>query len=378
MDASYKEQLLSLCMVQSHSSNEKRMVVYIYNTLRELNLSPEIDKVGNILVTKGHAKTYPCIVSHLDTVHRIEKHYELKEKETKLGLMLYAKSGKSRTGVGGDDKCGIFACLYFLQVLPAVKVVFFTQEETGCIGSNGIDDTFFGDCRYILQLDRRSSSDFINIYCQQKTISHAFSSEVGHVLKRYGFKSTSGVWTDSINLWDKEVGISCANISSGYYSPHTSNEYIIVEDLWNSILFTRELITTLKPKRYISLPTSKTINIKTKYNIKSRKEYLGIYKKKCENCGKKTDFYKLLNNKIYCYGCLQWDCITTSWALKSATKSSANTLKTKIQVLQDLSLIKTPVHPIQCDVCSFWTKESNGKAALGLGFICNRCLIDMS
>jgi hypothetical protein len=34
------------------------------------------------------------------------------------------------TGIGGDDKCGVYACLELLKELPNLKAAFFVSEET--------------------------------------------------------------------------------------------------------------------------------------------------------------------------------------------------------------------------------------------------------
>lgn len=303
MPKQWYDLLVQLCFVQSHSRNEKLMVLFLDEQIKKLDLKYTIDGVGNIIVTKGTARTYPCVVSHMDTVHRFVNNYHIlhtvDDNKNNSGK-LFAKNGHKKTGIGGDDKCGIFSCLYFLKTLPVVKVVFFTQEETGCVGSNGINKTFFDDCRYIIQLDRKGKSDFIDSKFNQKIVSHQFSSEVGAVKKAFGFKSAIGTITDAVNLWEDGVGISCVNISSGYYSPHSDNEYIMVDDLWNSVLFTQNIISTLKSKRYPSVPPVKEI---TTYgnSICKPKQVM------CSIC--KTDkYYSLvttIENKNVCFACIE-------------------------------------------------------------------------
>lgn len=289
--------LVDLCMIQSSSANEKRMVVYIVDKLTKMgfiyNPNPHskktptknsfyIDSIGNIIVTKGTTKTYPCIVSHMDTVHDVEDNYKIfyysKDENDKK---LFAKNGKLKGGIGGDDKCGVYACLYMLKNRPSIKAVFFTQEETGCKGSNNIDKTFFDDVRYIIQLDRYGNSDFIDKYMGQKTVSQEFSSEIGKLKKEFGFKSAVGIYTDAINLWDDNVGISCVNISCGFYAPHSVNEYIIINELWNSVLFTEKIIKILKAKKYESIPSFvKTTYLTTK---KSKEFEICIFCRKLKN-----------------------------------------------------------------------------------------------
>ena len=154
----------------------------------------------------------------MDTVHKIVTDYMIFKKtdnKTKH-LILYAKSNNKPTGIGGDDKCGLFTCLYLLNVLPAIKVVFFTKEETGCAGAGDIDLNFFNNCRYVLEVDRRGKTDFIDKYGGNKTLNQNFSSEIGHLKAKYGFKSATGIFTDVMKLFSRYVGISVVNISGGY------------------------------------------------------------------------------------------------------------------------------------------------------------------
>ncbi len=258
MNTYWHNKLLNTLMVQTNSENEKLMVLYLDRELKKLKLPYYIDAAGNIIVTKGKAKTYPCVISHMDTVHSFVSDFKI-YRDIDNEDVYFAMSNKQRVGIGGDDKCGVFACLYLLKVIPEIKIVFFSREEYGCKGSRYINKTFFADCRFIIQLDRRGKGDFIQTYWSKKTISHDFSSEIGLVKKKYKYKNKTGTVTDVMKLWDNKVGVSCVNLSCGYYMPHTDHEYISINDLWNSIKFTEEIINTLQPKRYTSLPPAPTV-----------------------------------------------------------------------------------------------------------------------
>ena len=61
---------------------------------------------GNIYITKGEAKNYPCVVAHMDTVHKIvEDLYVLQVGHKLTG---FNRIKMEQTGIGGDDKVGIF------------------------------------------------------------------------------------------------------------------------------------------------------------------------------------------------------------------------------------------------------------------------------
>jgi putative aminopeptidase FrvX len=62
--------------------------------------------------------------------------------EIKPALKAYNDLGNP-TGIGGDDKCGVYACLELLKELPNLKAAFFVSEETGCHGSKKADPNFF-------------------------------------------------------------------------------------------------------------------------------------------------------------------------------------------------------------------------------------------
>ncbi len=326
----YLAKLVEVLSIQTNSTNEKLMIVYLDKTLRSMDLQYSIDAAGNVLVIKGKAETYPCVVSHMDTVHNFVNNFEVvsdtiryvftkSKKFARNDIELSAKDGdkgnNTQVGVGGDDKCGVFACLYFLEVLPEVKVVFFSREEKGCLGSNDVNHSFFNDCRYIIQLDRRGKSDFISNYWGNKTISHELSSEIGTVKKDYGFKNATGTVTDSVKLWYNKIGISCMNISSGYYNPHSRTEFVSVTDLFNAIEFVHEMINILKPKRYKHLPPKpKKIDYKFTANTYDQ----------CEGCleWKLSSILYKRDKKLYCWSCLE--------ELKNKTNTSTNLpVKTK-------------------------------------------------
>lgn len=265
MNKYWLSKLFEVLNIQTNSENEKLMVLYLDKELRKLKLPYIIDAAGNLLVTKGKATTYPCVTSHMDTVHSFVDDFKVYYDEDDNDL-LFAMNGKHRVGIGGDDKCGVFGCLYLLETIPQIKVVFFSREERGCRGSEAIDKRFFKDCRYLIQLDRNGSRDFIQTYWSKKTISHEFSSEIGLIKKKYKYKNATGTVTDVMKLWNNKVGVSCINLSCGYYKAHTAYEYISISSLWHSVKFTEEVVNTMKPKKYPSLPPPPIVVNTTHYN----------------------------------------------------------------------------------------------------------------
>jgi len=127
--------LSSTLAVQTESKDDQRMIDFIKNELKKLKVKIQTDKYGNIYVTKGTANTYPCIVSHTDTVHSVIPDYLYKgsEEQTKgftlyrAGDILFAFSEVKvqQVGIGGDDKTGVYLCLQALIDMDVLKVVFY-------------------------------------------------------------------------------------------------------------------------------------------------------------------------------------------------------------------------------------------------------------
>lgn len=248
--------LLELLAIQSSQMNEKFIWKYLCDWLDSKSIKHRTDNAGNILVTKGNADIYPCVCSHMDTVHDIHDDFALFYEECELdkNLILSAMSGDKQVGIGGDDKCGIFVCMYILEKFENIKCVFFTQEEGGCKGAGAIDRKFFDNVGYLIEPDRWGAHDFICINGGNNTVSDEYLTVVEPVLKTFKYEKTSGLITDSISLYGKKIGISCVNVSCGYYSHHSDSEVIDVNELWHSTLFVEKLIQTLGDKRYESLP----------------------------------------------------------------------------------------------------------------------------
>jgi hypothetical protein len=261
MPTSRLNDLIKLANIQSSSNNEKMMYHYVCSWLDDRNIPYETDAIGNVLATKGKSDMYPMIASHLDTVHDIHKEFKVMSSKGKDGnLMLSAFSGAKQVGVGGDDKCGIFTNLFMLEKFDNIKAVFFTQEEVGLIGSGNADADWFNDVGYIIQLDRWGASDFISIYGGEPTISDEFANKVENIMDEYSFNHTEGLITDSIGLWSDGIGVSCVNVSCGYYLHHTDDEVIDTNELWNSIMFTYHCIRALGENEYISNSNSKLVS----------------------------------------------------------------------------------------------------------------------
>lgn len=226
--------------VQSYSGKtQKRMKQFIKTSLTGLNCNV-VNHNGNIYITKGDAVLYPCIVAHMDTVHPIVEDLTV----IKMGdnLTGFNRAKMTQTGIGGDDKVGIYIALKALEVFDNIKVAFFHDEEIGCHGSYDADLDFFDDVSFVLQADRRGNKDFIVDAGGIELSSKEFQDAILPTLKSYGYHFENGMMTDVMALKEIGLNVCCANISCGYYNPHCSNEFVNIQDVENCMQMMFDLI----------------------------------------------------------------------------------------------------------------------------------------
>lgn len=225
--------LYDLLSIPSESGDCAAMQAFLAAHCDAMGYAYYLDMPGNLYVTKGNAVTYPVIASHMDTVHPIEDG-GIRPVEIDGAITGINPITMQQTGIGGDDKCGIYAALRCLAELPECKAAFFVDEETGCEGSHQADLTFFSDARYVLQADRRGNSDFVSDI-NGPLASKAFAKAVRPHLRKHGYAPCSGAMTDVEALRNTGVGVSVANLSAGYYEPHRTHEYIDISDLETAV-----------------------------------------------------------------------------------------------------------------------------------------------
>lgn len=232
--------LKTLYTIHSPSGGEKKIKKFIRRWVRD-NVPDAIidnDNAGNVYITRGIADTYPCVVAHCDQVQNIhDSDFEVLE----AGDILIGYSAKMhrQNGLGADDKNGIWVALNCLQRYEEIKVAFFVSEEIGCVGSGQADMSFFDDCRFVLQCDRRNAHDLItNVWGQM--CSEEFLLASGY--EAFGYRVQHGAMTDVATLKDNGLQVSAVNISCAYYEPHTDCEFTVVSELYNCLHFVYNII----------------------------------------------------------------------------------------------------------------------------------------
>lgn len=156
------EKLMALYGISSPSGREGKMAKFIIEELKKMEIPFRQDRYGNIYAVKGNRESYPCVVAHMDEVHRRKTGSYAAHLVADSMIVGYDHKRKRMTGIGADDKNGIWICLKCLEDCKTVKCAFFVQEEVGCIGSRHADMSFFSDCRFVIQCDRERERGYGN------------------------------------------------------------------------------------------------------------------------------------------------------------------------------------------------------------------------
>lgn len=160
-----------------------------------------------------------ALVAHMDTVHKSPPTVCMSNDGNIL---------MSPQGIGGDDRCGIFMILKILQHQKC-SVIFTEDEETGCVGAKKFIKTAYNpNANWIIEFDRKGNNDAVFYGCDNNDFTKFITD------KKYGFKEERGSVSDISHI-APHLKIAAVNFSSGYFSPHSSSEYIVMSDVINNI-----------------------------------------------------------------------------------------------------------------------------------------------
>ena len=232
------QRLKEVLSIPTYSRNEELMISYLESVLTEKGFNYKKDNLGNIYVTKGKAKNFPCFVSHTDTVHYVNHNLKVVQLEEEGKTILTGIDSKTLkpSGIGGDDKCGVFLCLEMLDTLDNVKAAFFVSEEIGCVGSKQADPEFFSNVGYAIQYDSPKGNSMSMSLMGKKlfNVESEFGEKVKQPILEHGI--TSWEYHPYTDIWPlmEKFGFSCLNLAAGYHRYHTDNEYVVVEEVENA------------------------------------------------------------------------------------------------------------------------------------------------
>jgi len=256
-----KEQIQRLketLAVPTKTWEEDRLISHILETTKGLYDTIDLDDIGNIYITKGKSDNYPCFVAHTDSVHDIVEMEVMTEMlpntdgELKESFKAYRTDNGQPTGIGGDDKAGVFICLELLREIDVCKVFLPVAEETGCNGSSQADPEFFKDVAYAIQFDSTENNTMSRTLMGVPLFEEdgKFINKVSYLINEYGLTNwCSHPYTDTMVL-KQNFDFSCLNFAAGYYNYHTVDEYVIIEDVHNTLELTKEIVKTLGNEKY--------------------------------------------------------------------------------------------------------------------------------
>jgi len=174
------------------------------------------------------------LVAHVDTVHdtKPEKIYHDQEE----GVLW------SPEGIGGDDRCGVYAILKLLKK-HRPHILFTDYEESGGYGASAFVADFPGGptVNYMIQLDRHGKDDAVFYDCGNK--------EFQDFILGNGFKLNHGTFSD-ISILSPAFDLASVNLSVGYYNEHTCQEYIKTEELSKTIEKVDKILSLKNAERY--------------------------------------------------------------------------------------------------------------------------------
>lgn len=209
---------------------QEELKTFLYKYLKEKNMLTIFDD-GYIYV-EGNIPI--LLVAHMDTVFdEPPKNLYYDRKNDKI----FSREG----GIGGDDRCGVYAIMKILEQFRP-HVLFTEDEEIGGVGAEKtVEKLPKPNVKYIIEFDRRGSNDCVFYDCG--------NDEFMHYVESFGFVTEYGTFSD-ISVLGSAWDIGAVNLSSGYYNEHTKNEYIKFKELEHNINRVKSMLKKHKKAPY--------------------------------------------------------------------------------------------------------------------------------
>jgi hypothetical protein len=259
------------------SGHEDELIAYSMTVLKHNGFDVKMDTTKNVIASRGKlgdGDKLVCINAHTDTVQR-------KEDEKVADYVFYDwvrdvfhTNGKAM--IGGDDKCGVALALTLAAYtdLP-MKILLTSGEEVGSIGAEALDPKELDDVSFTFTVDRMHGNDIITEYCGLVLAPDTFVQKFIQLSDEIGvkYKETYGSYADTYVLCQYAPAV---NLSSGYYNPHSKDDFIVVDELYdvmrtilNAIERRKELelAISLAPKDWQIDSYSSTVSYGGKYTV---------------------------------------------------------------------------------------------------------------
>jgi tripeptide aminopeptidase len=244
--------LRGLLTVPTCSRQEDRMVEFIAEHVRQRGSarcgSIVADQSNNILIRKGGPGIVPCIAAHIDTVHPLRP-VEITQQD---GLLFSVDEHGQRTGIGADDKAGVFVCLELLERFDDIAVALFAAEEIGCVGASHAPAAWFDNVGYAIEFDApgRGLVSYTSGSTRLFANDGEFIRTAAPVLHAHGLTCwRHHPFTDVMAL-RRRFNFSCLNLSCGYHNWHRPDEYLVLDEVEAAVNAGEALIAALGCRSY--------------------------------------------------------------------------------------------------------------------------------
>ena len=201
---------------------EEELKNYLYNELQRYYSLDSIYLLDGGILVKGNDKI--TLVSHMD-IHPI---IDIEHKEKKL--LSFLNTVYCKTGIGGDDRCGVLVILELLERGYRPNIIFTEKEEVGRVGVRKLIDNHLDlliditkDSPYLMGLDRKGFNEVVFYGCDNKEF-------INFLLNEYHLDYNVGSFSDVSSL-GPSLNKAICNISVCYYSAHSENEYVNLKKL---------------------------------------------------------------------------------------------------------------------------------------------------
>lgn len=202
--------------------NELDLKNYLYKELNKYYHESDIYYLDGGILVRGLEKA--TLVAHMDIHPIIDDNH--KEKE----LLSFLNTVYCKTGIGGDDRCGVLVILDLLDRGYRPNIIFTEKEEVGRVGVRKLIDNHLDlliditkDSPYLMGLDRKGFNEVVFYGCDNKEF-------INFLLNEYHLDYNVGSFSDVSNL-GPALNKAICNVSVCYYNAHSENEYVNLKQL---------------------------------------------------------------------------------------------------------------------------------------------------
>ena len=205
----------------------------LYSKIQMIFSKTAICKKGGYILVPGNAPI--LLVAHMDTLHK-EPVRQICKSEDGAILM-------SPQGIGGDDRCGVYALLKIHHDLgPKPWLLFTCDREVGGLGARQFVCDFtkgelpenLPDLKLLIEIDGEGENGAVYYDCS--------NLEFETYISKRGFKTRWGTFSD-MSVIAPALGVAGVSVSSGYQNSDTLYEYIDTKQLDSIIGKVKRIVT---------------------------------------------------------------------------------------------------------------------------------------